>query len=188
MTGCSIGFPGRMKVSWMWCWYAQTSSARLANSLPLSTVMAWGAPRDLNDRLQGRGHLLATQPPVGHQPQTLPRALIEHGEHAEPAPVDAPLVHDVHRPARVRRAGRRLGPAVPVGGALPGLRPHEHALLRGAPGAPFGVHVPPFPVPENREPAIPEPHAAGREVPQPNPECLLRVAARLGPGPWSDGL
>jgi hypothetical protein len=111
--------------------------------------MARGAPRDLDERLERRGHLSPAQADVGKQPQALARALVEDGEHAEPPPVDQPLVHEVHGPALVRRVGHPLRDPLPLRGTLPRGGPYDQSFLRVEPVDPLRVDQPAFPAEEH---------------------------------------
>jgi hypothetical protein len=91
---------------------------RLANSLPLSTVIERGAPRCVTID-SNAGHLLPCQGLIGDQAHAFPCELIHDGQNPKPPTVGDPCTHEVHAspPIRCHRAAlTRIfsGPSSPL--------------------------------------------------------------------------
>jgi hypothetical protein len=98
----------REERSCTFCPIAQTSNARLQNSVPLSTVILSGTPPLSCLARSNLRHLHPCHRMICFQPRVLPRELVDDRQATEGAPVRQRVTHKIHAPALVR-AGATAG-------------------------------------------------------------------------------
>jgi hypothetical protein len=103
--------------------------ASLANSVPLSTVIYFGAHAADDDLIQCSRHLLAAQSRIGVQCQALAGILINHSQHPNPPTVSQSLRDEIHTPLFVSVHGPHLRQTLSLSTFLAAFRSHDRPFF-----------------------------------------------------------